>query len=119
VTTRLTYSSDPSVPADLVADGVQVDARGVRFTARTPWGAADVQLRLAGRFNAGNALAALAGAVATGARFDEAVRGIDTLDRVPGRMERVDLGQPFAVVVDYAHSAQSLETVLRDLRAAA
>ena len=56
--------------------------------------------------------------MATGARFDDAVRGIDTLDRVPGRMERVDLGQPFAVVVDYAHTAESLETVLRELRAA-
>ena len=118
VATRLTYSADPSVAADLVAEDVQVDARGVRFIARTPWGAARAQLRLAGRFNAGNALAALAGAVATGARFDDAVRGIDTLDRVPGRMERVDLGQPFAVVVDYAHTAESLETVLRELRVA-
>lgn len=118
VTQRITYSIDPSVHADLMAHSISVDAAGVHFTAVTPWGVADVQLRLAGGFNAGNALAALAGACLTGAGLDGAVRGLATLDRVPGRMERVDLGQPFSVVVDYAHTAESLETVLRELRPA-
>jgi UDP-N-acetylmuramoyl-L-alanyl-D-glutamate--2,6-diaminopimelate ligase len=118
VSQRVTYSIDPSVRADLMARSIAVDAAGVRFTATTPWGDADVELRLAGRFNAGNALAALAGACTTGARFEDAARGLATLDRVPGRMERVDLGQPFSVVVDYAHTAESLETVLRELRPA-
>ena len=76
------------------------------------------RLRLAGRFNAGNALAALAAACSSGATFDAAVAGISALERVHGRMERVDLGQPFSVVIDYAHTADSLAKVLAELRAA-
>jgi UDP-N-acetylmuramoyl-L-alanyl-D-glutamate--2,6-diaminopimelate ligase len=97
---------------------VRVDAGGVHFSARTPWGPADVDLRLAGRFNVANALAALGAACGTGASLDGAVRGLAALDRVSGRMERVDLGQPFSVVIDYAHTAEALHTVLTELRAA-
>ena len=63
-----------------------------------------------------NALAALAAACATGADLDGAVQGLEAAEPVTGRMERVDLGQPFAVVVDYAHTADALETVLSELR---
>jgi len=115
---RLSYSSGGDAGADLVARGVRVDASGVHFSALTPWGEADVDLRLAGRFNVANALAALAAACGTGASLDGAVRGLSALDRVSGRMERVDLGQPFSVVIDYAHTAEALRTVLSELRAA-
>src|SRR5207302_4627480 len=77
-----------------------------------------VELRVAGRFNVANALAALAAACGTGATLDGAVRGLCALDRVSGRMERVALGQPFSVVIDYAHTAEALRTVLTELRAA-
>jgi UDP-N-acetylmuramoyl-L-alanyl-D-glutamate--2,6-diaminopimelate ligase len=117
VATRLTYSA-AGAPADVVAEDVRAHADGVRFRARTPWGDAHLHLRLAGRFNAANALAALAAACSTGAGFDDAVAGIAELPRVDGRMERVDLGQPFAVVIDYAHTAAALENVLTELRAA-
>jgi UDP-N-acetylmuramoyl-L-alanyl-D-glutamate--2,6-diaminopimelate ligase len=115
---RLTYSASGGADADLQASGVRVDASGVHFSARTPWGAADVDLRMAGRFNVANALAALAAACGTGASLDGAVRGLAALERVSGRMERVDLGQPFSVVIDYAHTAEALHTVLTELRAA-
>jgi UDP-N-acetylmuramoyl-L-alanyl-D-glutamate--2,6-diaminopimelate ligase len=115
VATRLSYSTSGAA-ADLVAEAVQTSPEGVRFHARTPWGDADMQLRLAGSFNAGNALAALAAACQTGAPFDAAIRGITGLDRVHGRMERVALGQPFNVVIDYAHTADSLQRVLTELR---
>jgi UDP-N-acetylmuramoyl-L-alanyl-D-glutamate--2,6-diaminopimelate ligase len=117
VATRLTYSSTGAA-ADLVAENVTAGPEGVRLRARTPWGDADLALHLAGRFNAGNALAALAAACSVGAPFDAAVAGITGLDRVDGRMERVDAGQPFSVVIDYAHTADSLEKVLSELRAA-
>jgi UDP-N-acetylmuramoyl-L-alanyl-D-glutamate--2,6-diaminopimelate ligase len=117
VATRLTYSASGAA-ADLVAEDVTAGPEGVRLRARTPWGDADLQFRLAGRFNAANALAALAAACATGAPLDAAVAGIAGLDRVRGRMERVDLGQPFSAVVDYAHTAAALEKVLAELRAA-
>jgi UDP-N-acetylmuramoyl-L-alanyl-D-glutamate--2,6-diaminopimelate ligase len=115
---RLSYSAAGLADADLRAEGVHVDASGVHFTARTPWGITELHLRLAGRFNVGNALAALAAAAGTGAPLDLAARGLSGLDRVSGRMERVDLGQPFSVVIDYAHTAEALRTVLRELRAA-
>lgn len=114
---RLTYSV-ASPNADLYATDIVADDRGVRFTAHTPWGVSPVALKLAGRFNVSNALAALAAACATGASFDGAVSGIEKLDGVNGRMERIDLGQPFSMVVDYAHTAESLETILRELRVA-
>ena len=117
VATRLTYSV-AGAAADLVAEDLAAGPGGTRFRARTPWGDADVHLQLAGRFNAGNALAAIAAACASGARLEEAAAGIASLERVHGRMERVDAGQPFAVVVDYAHTAEALATVLRELRAA-
>ena len=117
VATRVTYSA-AGAPADLVAEEVRASPEGVRLRARTPWGDADLALHLAGRFNAGNALAALAAACSSGAPFEAAVDGITGLTRVDGRMERVDAGQPFSVVIDYAHTADSLEKVLSELRAA-
>jgi UDP-N-acetylmuramoyl-L-alanyl-D-glutamate--2,6-diaminopimelate ligase len=117
VATRLTYSAG-GAPADLVAESVGAGPEGISLRARTPWGGADLRLRLAGRFNAANALAALAAACSTGASLDEAVAGIAGLDRVHGRMERVDGGQPFSVVVDYAHTAEALEKVIEELRVA-
>lgn len=120
VANRLTFSAAGDPAADLVAEAVQADREGVRFNARTPWGSAPVALRLAGRFNAANALAALAAACVTGAPLDGAVDGLGRLDRVPGRMERVDTGdgQDVTVVVDYAHTAEALERVLGELRVA-
>jgi UDP-N-acetylmuramyl-tripeptide synthetase len=112
VARRLTYSAGGRPDADLVAEELRVDARGVHFVAGTPWGRTEVQLRLAGAFNAANALAALAAACGGGLGVDgrdvpleAAVRGLAALERVNGRMERVDLGQDFGVVVDYAQSS--------------
>jgi UDP-N-acetylmuramoyl-L-alanyl-D-glutamate--2,6-diaminopimelate ligase len=116
VATRLTYSASNARSADLVASDVRVEPIGVRFVASTPWGVANVALRLGGRFNVSNALAALAAACSSGAPLDRAVDGLDSLTAVTGRMERLDVGQPFNVVVDYAHTAESLAVVLRELR---
>jgi UDP-N-acetylmuramoyl-L-alanyl-D-glutamate--2,6-diaminopimelate ligase len=116
VATRLTYTDVSDVAADLRAEDIVVEPWAVRFTARTPWGDAGVRLRLAGSFNVRNALAALAAACATGAELGSAVLGLEAAEAVTGRMERIDLGQPFEVVVDYAHTTDALETVLHELR---
>jgi UDP-N-acetylmuramoyl-L-alanyl-D-glutamate--2,6-diaminopimelate ligase len=116
VARRITYTDLPGVAADLRADAVVAEPGAVHFTARTPWGEAEVRLRLSGSFNARNALAALAAACATGAEFGAAVSGLEAAEPVTGRMEPVELGQPFAVVVDYAHTTDALETVLHELR---
>jgi UDP-N-acetylmuramoyl-L-alanyl-D-glutamate--2,6-diaminopimelate ligase len=116
VATRLTYTDDGHVRADLRARDVVPSPAGVRFITETPWGTAPIALRLAGSFNVRNALAALACACLTGCDLATAVRGLEAAEVVTGRMERVDLGQPFEVVVDYAHTTDALETVLRELR---
>ena len=116
VATRLTYSADPGVAADVYAVRLHAGESGVQFDLRSPWGEAAAWLRLGGRFNVANALAAITAACATGVSLGSAVAGVESVERVAGRMERVDLGQPFDVVVDYAHTAESLATVLRELR---
>jgi UDP-N-acetylmuramoyl-L-alanyl-D-glutamate--2,6-diaminopimelate ligase len=78
-----------------------------------------VSLRLAGRFNVHNALAAMGVAVALGHDPGAAADALASLPSVPGRMERIDEGQPFSVIVDYAHTAEALATVLDELAPAA
>jgi UDP-N-acetylmuramoyl-L-alanyl-D-glutamate--2,6-diaminopimelate ligase len=82
----------------------------------TPYGSADVHSPLVGRFNASNALAAAATALAAGLDVDAVAAGLSAPLVVPGRMERVEAGQPFAVLVDYAHTPDGLEQVLRAAR---
>ncbi len=118
VANLLSYSAGGHLEADVRARAVSTDSSGVAFTADTPWGEAAVHLRLAGWFNANNALAAIAAACSSGAPLDAVVEGISNLDRVSGRMERIDMGQPFTVVIDYAHTADALAKVLRELRLA-
>jgi len=79
-------------------------------------GLADIDLKLRGRFNVENALAAVAAARALD--VDEAAikRGIESVDRVPGRFDSVDEGQPFTVVIDYAHTPGALEVALASAR---
>jgi UDP-N-acetylmuramoyl-L-alanyl-D-glutamate--2,6-diaminopimelate ligase len=110
----LTYGLDN--PADVLARDVQLGERGARFTIVTPRGEAQVASRLLGRFNVANWLAATTVALELGATLDDVVRAAATLAPVPGRMERVDRGQPFLVVVDFAHTPQALENALRTLR---
>jgi UDP-N-acetylmuramoyl-L-alanyl-D-glutamate--2,6-diaminopimelate ligase len=75
-----------------------------------------VDLRLRGRFNRLNALGAFAAAQVLGIHRDEIAAGIAALGAVPGRMEEIDEGQPFVVLVDYAHTPDALENVLRTAR---
>jgi UDP-N-acetylmuramoyl-L-alanyl-D-glutamate--2,6-diaminopimelate ligase len=111
---RITYGIQ--LAADLKADRVDVTPDGLRVEASTPLGPLALRLKLSGRWNAANALAAAAAGVAVGLTLDEIRQGLDSYQGVSGRMERVDLGQPFAVIIDYAHTPQSLEKVLRELR---
>ena len=86
------------------------------ITFRPEEGLGGVNLRLPGRFNVENALAAAAAARALGIGEDTIKQGIEAVDRVPGRFDRVDEGQPFTVFVDYAHTPGALETALGTAR---
>jgi UDP-N-acetylmuramoyl-L-alanyl-D-glutamate--2,6-diaminopimelate ligase len=102
--------------ADYTARDVHMDFAGCRFQLQTPAGARSVSLPLPGRFNVANALAALAACHALGADLDVLVAALARGVRVPGRFESVREGQDFAVLVDYAHTPDSLENVLRAAR---
>jgi UDP-N-acetylmuramoyl-L-alanyl-D-glutamate--2,6-diaminopimelate ligase len=80
------------------------------------WRGRTVRLALPGRFNVSNALAAAGAAAALGIDEHAIVEGLGTLRSVPGRMERVEHGQPFTVIVDYAHTPDGLGQVLRSAR---
>jgi UDP-N-acetylmuramoyl-L-alanyl-D-glutamate--2,6-diaminopimelate ligase len=103
-------------PADYSATGLRCDFTGCRFRLHTPAGERGVALPLPGRFNVANALGALAAAHALGDDLDVLVGVLEAGVRVPGRFEGVDEGQDFAVLVDYAHTPDSLENVLRAAR---
>jgi UDP-N-acetylmuramoyl-L-alanyl-D-glutamate--2,6-diaminopimelate ligase len=103
-------------PADYSAVAVRCDFAGCRFTLHTPAGEHAVSLPMPGRFNVANALGALAAAHALGADMQTLLEALQRGVHVPGRFEPVDEGQDFAVLVDYAHTPDSLENVLAAAR---
>jgi UDP-N-acetylmuramoyl-L-alanyl-D-glutamate--2,6-diaminopimelate ligase len=102
--------------ADYRARRIRVGARDTRYELVTPRGRAGVRLRLLGDFNVLNALAAQAAAMEMGVPLAVAARGVERVDRVPGRLEPVPGRQPFLVLVDYAHTPDALEHALRSAR---
>jgi UDP-N-acetylmuramoyl-L-alanyl-D-glutamate--2,6-diaminopimelate ligase len=112
-----TYAVD-DVTADLGASSVAFDARATRATLvdRRDGAEAVLELPLVGAFNLANALGAAATARAAGFPFDAVVAGLADAVVVPGRFERVDAGQPFSVLVDYAHTPDALGRVLAAAR---
>jgi len=89
---------------------------GATFTLRTPSGDARVALPLAGAFNISNAVLAAGCALSLGVATEDVVRGLESAPQVPGRLERIDCGQGFSVVVDYAHTPDSLEKAIAAVR---
>jgi UDP-N-acetylmuramoyl-L-alanyl-D-glutamate--2,6-diaminopimelate ligase len=102
--------------ADFTAEDVRLSFEGTHFRARTPAGVFDVQTSLLGRFNVLNALCAFGACFALGLPPDAVQRGIASLKGVSGRIERVDVGQDFTVLVDYAHTDDALKNLLESVR---
>ncbi len=102
--------------ADIKARDVRVTARGVAFQAVTSSEITNLQLRLTGKFNVYNALAAVAAGVADNIPLSTIKAALERVPGVHGRFELVDRGQHFAVVVDYAHTPDGLENVLATAR---
>jgi UDP-N-acetylmuramoyl-L-alanyl-D-glutamate--2,6-diaminopimelate ligase len=111
---RLTFGVQAG--ADVQARHVQAGPSGATLAVATPWGEAALQLRLPGLFNVSNALAALSVALCQGAPVDLAARALAAAHGPRGRMEPVVAGQPFDVIVDYAHNPDSFAQVLGMLR---
>ncbi|MGI8828451.1 MAG: UDP-N-acetylmuramoyl-L-alanyl-D-glutamate--2,6-diaminopimelate ligase [Candidatus Limnocylindria bacterium] len=110
----ITYAIDAD--ADLRAGDLRADATGTRFHLESPRWHGEARIGLPGRFNVSNALAALSVVEAMGLDLSHAVSALADSSGVPGRMERVHAGQPFALIVDYAHTEDALRKVLEILR---
>jgi UDP-N-acetylmuramoyl-L-alanyl-D-glutamate--2,6-diaminopimelate ligase len=101
---------------EVKATDVRSDAQGSRFVVAAGGERYQVEICLPGQFNVQNCLGVLALVYGRGLPLREAVPHVATFRGVPGRMRRVEVGQPFAVIVDYAHTAASLDKVLITLR---
>jgi UDP-N-acetylmuramoyl-L-alanyl-D-glutamate--2,6-diaminopimelate ligase len=102
--------------ADITTKKFQLTFNGLSFTAQTPNGKVQVASPLVGRINVYNILAAIGAAQALGFSSDIIEAGIRNLESVSGRFQRIDLGQPYFVVVDYAHTDDALENLIRTAR---
>ncbi|MEN6545309.1 MAG: UDP-N-acetylmuramoyl-L-alanyl-D-glutamate--2,6-diaminopimelate ligase [Armatimonadia bacterium] len=102
--------------AQVRAEGVERSWAGTQMNLVTPTWQTPVRLHLVGQFKVMNALGAAACAWGLGVEQEAIVRGLQALASVPGRLEKVDRGQDFAVLVDYAHTPDALENVLRAAR---
>jgi UDP-N-acetylmuramoyl-L-alanyl-D-glutamate--2,6-diaminopimelate ligase len=102
---------------DVRIEDEHFSAAGSTLRLSTPQGRIDLCTSLPGRFNVLNAAAAAACGIALGFDLPAIARGIERVKRVPGRLDAVSAGQPFAVLVDYAHTEESLEAVLNAVRA--
>ena len=111
-----TIGYSAAAAADVTATDVGLGPAGTRFRLGMPEGVRAVSLSLPGAFNVANALAAASASHLLGVELDAIVAGLEAVGGVPGRMETVDCGQPFSVIVDYAHTPDALESVLRTSR---
>jgi len=102
--------------ADYRVTGLETGLGGSRFTVKTPEGTVELRSPLPGRFNVANVLGAVAAARLLGVELAAIAEALPDAGRVPGRFEPVDEGQGFAVLVDYAHTPDGLENVLRAAR---
>jgi UDP-N-acetylmuramoyl-L-alanyl-D-glutamate--2,6-diaminopimelate ligase len=112
-----TFSAEGHPDADWRAEDVEVGTRGSTFTAVGPAGErVRAEAPLPGPFNVANTLAAVVTLAVAGLDPQTAADGVAAVPGVPGRLERVDAGQPYLAVVDYAHKTDAVESVLRSLR---
>lgn len=102
--------------ADLRAREMSLALGGIRATAESPWGVIEIASPLVGQHNVANILGAAAATLHLGVAPEQVRAGIAHLRAVPGRFEKVEAGQPFGVVVDYAHTPDALERVLQTAR---
>lgn len=107
-----TYGREAAVRAK----SLSMSAAGVRFNLDSPWGAAKIETPLTGLHNVANVLAAIGACGALGVPLDLIIEALRTVQPAPGRFELIDEGQPFYVVVDYAHTDDGLRNVLAAAR---
>jgi UDP-N-acetylmuramoyl-L-alanyl-D-glutamate--2,6-diaminopimelate ligase len=110
----LTYSLKAT--SDVAVKKLALSANGIEFTAQTPVGKIEARSPLVGRINVYNILAAIGAGIGIDMPVTRIEEGIARLELVPGRFERIDEGQPFQVVVDYAHTDDALRNLIATAR---
>jgi UDP-N-acetylmuramoyl-L-alanyl-D-glutamate--2,6-diaminopimelate ligase len=113
---RVITTSAAGGGADLYAESTRCDLSGTSFEAVSAAGRFRVASPLLGRFNVDNLLAAGAGGLALSIDPDEVAAGLASVESVPGRLERVEAGQPYTILVDYAHTEDALQRLLQAVR---
>lgn len=113
---QISYGLEPGA-VDLWAEDIHYDSAGLHFTAVGPGIHRQIDSSLIGAYNVSNILAAL-GATVVGLKvpLDAAVQGVSRLQAIPGRMERINLGQNFIAIVDFAHTPNALKNALETVR---
>lgn len=110
------YDHDGIKDSPVTANIIQSNEQQTTFELLTPIGQTTITLHLPGRFNVANALAAASAALSVGVSLSQIKQGLEKVMGVPGRMERIDAGQPFTVIVDYAHTPDGFDKVLSTAR---
>lgn len=118
LTYRLVDGSASSAQADLVASKIFCTLEGTTCEVKSPEGTFSIRWGLIGRHNVQNLLASLGAVMGCGVPLRSVLPGIENFPGVPGRLERIEAGQPFPILVDYAHTEEALRSVLTQLRAA-
>ena len=111
---KITYST--SGPAVVTASDIRFTPRGTRFTLHTPGGEIPIKTPLVGAYNVSNILAAASAGVGLNMEPDAIRRGIASVGDIPGRMERIEEGQDFLAIVDFAHTPNALQRALQTAR---
>ncbi len=102
--------------ADVRAKNIDIKDTGVSFYVESPWGEGDINLKLTGLFSVYNALAALTVAFIEGLRWEVSKKILENISGIPGRFEKIEIGQDFTVIVDYAHTPDGLDNVLQTIK---
>lgn len=110
----LTYGCENK--ADIEAKDIKINAFGTSFLMKTPLGDVQIKSKLIGKFNVYNMLAAAGTAIAKGVSLEVIQSALESIDGVNGRFEVVDEGQDYTIIVDYAHTPDSLENVLQTIK---
>ncbi len=110
----ITYGIDRN--ADIMAKQVTMTSKGTKFQLITPVGTRSVTIQMVGKFSVYNVLAAVAACLASSIELGTIVKAIESMEGVRGRFELVDGGQDYTVIVDYAHTPDSLENVLQTIK---